>query len=71
MERWMKQFSRRSLLTTVTALSALAISARVHSTADKETRVRRLEKGDVNLPLCTTRIKPSLAAPNGLRWFRV
>jgi hypothetical protein len=67
----MKQFSRRSLLSSVAALPALAISARVHSTADKETAVGRLEKGDVNWPLCTTRIKPSLAAPNGLRWFRV
>ena len=67
----MKQFSRRSLLSSVAAWPALAISARVHSTADKETPVHRLEEGDVNSPLCETRIKPSLAAPNGLRWFRL
>jgi hypothetical protein len=67
----MKQFSRRSLLSSIAALPALAISAPVHSIADEEMPVGLVEEGDFNSPLCTTRIKPSLAAPNRLRWFRV
>lgn len=67
----MNQFSRRSVLSSVAALPALAISAQSHSTADNETPVRRVEEGDADLPLCETRIKPSIAAPNGLRWFRL
>jgi hypothetical protein len=66
----MKQLSRRSLLSGVAALPALAISARAYSTADKETPVRHLKEGNVNSPLCNT-IKSSLAAPNRLRWFRL
>ena len=67
----MNHLSRRSVLSSVAALPALAISARAHSTAGKETPVRRFEEGDADLPLCETRIKPSIAAPNGLRWFRL
>ncbi len=66
----MKQLSRRSVLSGAATLPALAISARVHS-RDEEMLVRRLEEGDANSPLCEARIKPSIAAPNGLRWFRL
>jgi hypothetical protein len=66
----MKQFSRRSLLSSVASLPAFGISARAYSTADKEISVRHLKEGNVNSPLCKT-IKSSLAAPNRLRWFRL
>lgn len=63
----MKEFSRRSVLSSVATLPALAISARVHS-SETETLIRRPEEGN-NSPLCEARMKPSIA--NGLRWFRL
>jgi hypothetical protein len=45
----MKQFSRRSVLSSVAAFPALAISARVHLTADKETPGRRLDNSNESL----------------------
>ena len=64
----MKEFSRRSVLSSVATLPALAISARSHS-SETETLIRRPEEGNANSPLCEARMKPSIA--NGLRWFRL
>jgi hypothetical protein len=66
----MKQFSRRSIL-SLAALPALAISAWAYSTTNKETPARPLEERDAHSSLNEIRIKPSIAAPNGLRWFRL
>jgi hypothetical protein len=67
----MNKLSRRSVLTSAAAFPALAILAGAASAADNETMVGRAEEGHAGLPLCETRIKPSVAAPNGLRWFRL
>jgi len=66
----MKEFSRRSVLSSVATLPVVAISARVNSN-ETEALMRRPERGNATSRLCEARIKPSIAAANGLRWFRL
>jgi hypothetical protein len=70
MERRMKEFSRRSVLSSVATLPALAIQPWVHS-SETEKLTGCLEEGNAISPLCEARIKPSIAVANGLRWFRL
>jgi len=67
----MDKLSRRSVLTSAAAFPALAILADAVAAADNETMVGRGEEGHAGLPLCATCIKPSMSAPNRLRWFRL
>jgi hypothetical protein len=41
------------------------------NSADNETMVGRAEQEHAGLLFAETCIKPSIAAPNGLRWFRL
>jgi hypothetical protein len=67
----MNKLSRRSVLTSAAAFPALAILADAASAADDETMVGRAEQEHAGLLFAETCIKPSIAAPNGLRWFRL
>jgi hypothetical protein len=63
----MNKLTRRALLTSAAALPVLAISARAASAAQSGTTIRPAKQIDVSL----IHIKPSIAVPSGLRWFRL
>ena len=63
----MYKLTRRALLTSAATLPVLAISARAVSAAQNELIICPAQQIDVSL----IRIKPSIAVPNGLRWFRL
>jgi hypothetical protein len=63
----MNKLTRRALLTSAAALPILAISARAASAAQNEPSICPAKQIDISL----IRIKPSIAVPNGLRWFRL
>jgi len=67
----MNKLSRRSVLTSAAAFPALVILADAAPAADNETMAGRAEEGHAGLLFSETSIKPSIAAPNGLRWFRL